>query len=294
VATLTPGGFALRFEDGGGHGHLLSARPRHHNEPALVEGQRLSYGYTLVDPALEEGTVAPAYRAALEAFRDGEKHVRLSPAARAQCALFARGTEEQIALLAAQSALDAELDEKSVVLPGGGAGEARTADASSGSGGSSSSGGGLVDSSLAETLFRLLLAGEAAWSKRADKLAKDFRVGEAQYAFLRIRAFAQLRDWAGLWAMANERKSPVGYRPFAEACILGGSNMEAKRYVMLKMTEYGERLEVLALLGPTGLPESIELARAQKDLAKLEELAELAVTPQTRDAVEKAIAAVAR
>ena len=233
-------------------------------------------------------------RAALEAFRDGEKHARLSPAARAQCAHFARSTEEQIALLSAQSALDAELDEKSFVLPGGGAGEAGTAGASSGSGGSSSSGGGLVDSSLAETLFRLLLAGEAAWSKRADKLAKDFRVGEAQYAFLRIRAFAQLRDWAGLWAMANERKSPVGYRPFAEACILGGSNMEAKRYVMLKMTEYGERLEVLALLGPTGLPESIELARAQKDLAKLEELAELAVTPQTRDAVEKAIAAVAR
>ena len=60
------------------------------------------------------------------------------------------------------------------------------------------------------------------------------------------------------------------------------------------MFEYSERLEVLALLGPTGLPESIELARAQKDLAKLEELAELAVTPQTRDAVEKAIAAVAR
>ena len=193
-------------------------------------------------------------------------------------------------MLAAQSALDAELDEKGVVLPGGGAGESSTAGAS----GSASCGGSLVDSSLAETLFRLLLAGEAAWSKRADKLAKDFRVSEAQYAFLRIRAFAQLRDWAGLWAMANERKSPVGYRPFAEACILGGSNMEAKRYVMLKMTEYGERLEVLALLGPTGLPESIELARAQKDLAKLEELAELAVTPQTRDAVEKAIAAVAR
>ena len=63
---------------------------------------------------------------------------------------------------------------------------------------------------------------------------------------------------------------------------------------MLKMTEYADRLEVLALLGPTGLLESIELARAQKDLAKLEELAQQAVTPQTREAAEKAIAAVAR
>ena len=68
AATLTPGGFALRFEDLSGHAHLLSARPRHHNEPAFVEGQALSFGYTLVDPAVDEAAAAPAYRAALEAF----------------------------------------------------------------------------------------------------------------------------------------------------------------------------------------------------------------------------------
>ena len=75
VATLTPGGFALRFEDGSGHTHALNARPRHHNEPALVEGQTLSFGYTLVDPALDEAALAPAYRATLEAFAAKEGNI---------------------------------------------------------------------------------------------------------------------------------------------------------------------------------------------------------------------------
>jgi len=75
VATLTPGGFALHFEDGSGHTHSLNARPRHHNEPALVEGQTLAFGYTLVDTALDEAAVAPAYRATLEAFAAKEGNI---------------------------------------------------------------------------------------------------------------------------------------------------------------------------------------------------------------------------
>ena len=121
-------------------------------------------------------------------------------------------------------------------------------------------------------------------------------MADSQYAFLRIRALAQLRDWPALWAMANEKKSPVGYRPFAEACIIGGSNVEAKRYVMLKMdkSEYDARMDLLAQLGSTGLLEQIELALKQKDLDRLQDLAEQCVTPATRDAIEKAIAAVSR
>ena len=141
-----------------------------------------------------------------------------------------------------------------------------------------------------------LLAGEPPLAKKADKLAKDFRVSDAQYAYLRVRALSQLRDWAGLWSMANEKRSPIGYRPFAEAAMLGGSNVEAKRYVMSKMQagEYSERMELLANMGSTGLLEMIELAKQQKDEERLQDLAQQCVTPATREACEKALAAVSR
>lgn len=252
----------------------------------LASGRFVDAGKTLVALAYSQTDLkdrVKGLRKAIECFKDGEKQSRISSAAKSNCSLFARVTEEQVALIISQNALEKELDEKNVTVE-------ETAGAAPGS-------SPLLDTPLAETIFKLLLIGESSWYKKADKLAKDFKMSDSQYAFLRIRAFAQLRDWPGMWAMANEKKSPVGYRPFAEACILGGSNVEAKKYVMQKMSgssEYVDRMDILSQLKGTGLIEMIELAKGAKDLERLEDLQQQCNTPASKEAIEKALAAVTR
>ena len=251
----------------------------------LASGRFADAGKTLVALAYSYSDLkerVKGLRKAMECFKDGEKQSR-SVSSKNTCSLFARVTEEQIALIISQNALEKELDEKDVSIE-------ETVGAAPGS-------SPLLDTPLAETIFKLLLIGESSWSKKADKLAKDFKMSDSQYAFLRIRAFAQLRDWPTLWAMANEKKSPVGYRPFAEACILGGSNVEAKKYVMQKMSgssEYNDRMEILSQLKGTGLIEMIELAKGAKDLERLEDLQQQCNTPASKEALEKAISALTR
>lgn len=252
----------------------------------LASGRYVDAGKTLVMQAYAQTDLkdrVKGLRKAIECFKDGEKQSRLSSAVKNSCSLFARVAEEQVALIISQNALEKELDEKNVSVE-------ETAGALPGS-------SPLLDTPLAETIFKLLLIGEASWSKKADKLAKDFKMSDSQYAYLRIRAFAQLRDWPGMWAMANEKKSPVGYRPFAEACILGGSNVEAKKYVMQKMSgssEYADRMDILSQLKGTGLLEMIDLAKGAKDLDRLEDLQQQCNTPASKEAIEKAIAALSR
>ena len=54
------------------------------------------------------------------------------------------------------------------------------------------------------------------------------------------------RDWEGLLKFASERRPPVGYRPFVEACAEAGAVEEAAKYVA-KISDPHEREEVSVL-----------------------------------------------
>ncbi|MDP2435525.1 MAG: hypothetical protein Q8P67_07265 [archaeon] len=86
----------------------------------------------------------------------------------------------------------------------------------------------LVDCSLSETLYRLIALD---YVKRADKLRSDFKVPDSRYWWVKIRGLAAAKNWEELAALAKEKKSPIGYRPFVEVCIKAGANGEALRYV---------------------------------------------------------------
>jgi len=67
AATLSPGGFLLRFRDADGRQHVLDARELRLAPSPLVSGHSLGYSYTLVDPSLDEAAVLDGYRAVLTA-----------------------------------------------------------------------------------------------------------------------------------------------------------------------------------------------------------------------------------
>ena len=58
-----------------------------------------------------------------------------------------------------------------------------------------------------------------------------------RYWLLKIRALAEAGFWQVLEAFAKEKKSPVGYRPFVEACLRYGTAEQARPF----LPKVGER-----------------------------------------------------
>lgn len=58
-----------------------------------------------------------------------------------------------------------------------------------------------------------------------------------RYWLLKIRALAEAEFWQVLEAFAKEKKSPVGYRPFVEACLKYGTAEQARPF----LPKVGER-----------------------------------------------------
>lgn len=67
----------------------------------------------------------------------------------------------------------------------------------------------------------------------ADKIAKKFRIPEKRLWHIKVKAFADSKQWSNLRILADSKsKSPIGYKPFARAVIRGKQNVnEVRRYV---------------------------------------------------------------
>jgi vacuolar protein sorting-associated protein 16 len=149
-----------------------------------------------------------------------------------------------------------------------------------------------VGLSVADTLRGLVVSGE---NKRALQFKTDCKIPDMLFWYTKLRALAEAGDWAGLWTFANEKKSPVGYRPFVDACVsLGGrqGSLEARRYAA-KIPEYEEKVDLLVTLG--AFSDAAELAVKQKDGARLQFMLETGgsrLTPPAVELIEKGLAAL--
>jgi vacuolar protein sorting-associated protein 16 len=79
----------------------------------------------------------------------------------------------------------------------------------------------------------------------ADKIAKKFRMPEKRSWHIKIKAFADSNQWSNLRLLADSKKSPVGYKPFARAVIKGKQSVsEIIRYID-RVTFPEERYDLL-------------------------------------------------
>lgn len=117
-------------------------------------------------------------------------------------------------------------------------------------------------------------------------MARDFKVPDAAYYYVKIRALAAARDWAGMAAFAAEKRPPIGFKPFAEAAAANGATIEAKKYA-LKVADYDERVDLLLALG--GWTEAAEAAGKAKDAVRLQLIVEGAPTAAAKDLAEKSL-----
>jgi vacuolar protein sorting-associated protein 16 len=72
-----------------------------------------------------------------------------------------------------------------------------------------------------ENIYILSVEHEAEvmrWNQEASKLIKQFKVSDKMVWHIRINCYCKYGQWDYLWKLANEKRSPIGYKPFALAC----------------------------------------------------------------------------
>lgn len=114
-----------------------------------------------------------------------------------------------------------------------------------------------VGLSVSDTIYHCLLTG----NKQSKRVKKEFQVSDKKYWWIKIAALSKLGKWNKLEKF-SKKKSPVGYRPFVEACLQQKNTVEALKYIP-RVSDTWERVELYVEL--QCFKEAIETAFAQKD-----------------------------
>merc|ERR1712137_1152682 len=85
-----------------------------------------------------------------------------------------------------------------------------------------------VGMSVSDTLFHLFVLGA---TKQARNVRETFTVPDNRFWWIKIRALASIPNWEALHAFSKDKKSPIGYAPFAEVCLEKDEIEEAVKYI---------------------------------------------------------------
>ncbi|CAM9293597.1 unnamed protein product [Phaeothamnion confervicola] len=141
-----------------------------------------------------------------------------------------------------------------------------------------------VDMSLADTLYHVVsvaatrdapaTATAAALMPEAARLQRKFRVPDKRFWNIKVRALAAAGQWEQLRRFAAEKKSPVGYGPFARACIAHHQPAEDTEQYIDKIPAAEERYELY--LEIRSWEKAAEAALKLKDPRRMAEVRKLA------------------
>ncbi|XP_057955473.1 protein VACUOLELESS1 [Malania oleifera] len=116
-----------------------------------------------------------------------------------------------------------------------------------------------VDSSISDTIRTCIVLGN---HRAAMKVKTEFKVSEKRWYWLKVFALATIRDWDALEKFSKEKRPPIGFRPFVEACIDADEKGEALKYIP-KLADPRERAESYARIGMA--KEAADAASQAKD-----------------------------
>ncbi|RYR35519.1 hypothetical protein Ahy_A10g050670 isoform B [Arachis hypogaea] len=116
-----------------------------------------------------------------------------------------------------------------------------------------------VDSSISDTIRTCIVLGN---HRAAMRVKTEFKVSEKRWYWLKVFALATIKDWVALEKFSKEKRPPIGYRPFVEACIEADEKAEAIKYIP-KLADPRERAESYARIGL--VKEAADAASQAKD-----------------------------
>jgi len=140
-------------------------------------------------------------------------------------------------------------------------------------------GGEFINSSLCSTIYRVILLGN---HKRATKIRSEFKVSDKKFWWLKIRALSEKGEWQELDKFSKEKKSPIGYRPFADVCLQKGEVKEAVKYIA-KITLPAEKAEYYMRV--SYWQEAVKVAQEAKSEEIMNEIKSRCTDPRILDQI---------
>ncbi|KAK8732371.1 hypothetical protein OTU49_007058, partial [Cherax quadricarinatus] len=122
-----------------------------------------------------------------------------------------------------------------------------------------------ANKSLHDTVHQLLLDGQI---KEAEKVRAEFKIPERRYWWLRVIAHAQAGHWEELANFSKNKKNPIGFESFVDACLKNGNKTEAHKYALKVKDE--NKVTYLTKCGL--LEEAVKVAQEQRSSTGLTEV----------------------
>lgn len=97
--------------------------------------------------------------------------------------------------------------------------------------------------------------------KLAEKLRLEYKVPDRRFWWLRLKALAELEEWAEMEKFSKLKKSPIGYEPFVDICLEYGNRYEAQKYI----ARISDELKVKYYVKVNMLEQAAQVAFEQKD-----------------------------
>mmetsp|Transcript_15400 Transcript_15400/g.23213 ORF Transcript_15400/g.23213 Transcript_15400/m.23213 type:complete len:848 (-) Transcript_15400:170-2713(-) len=156
------------------------------------------------------------------------------------------------------------------------------------------SGRDFLDLSLSETLYNIFLLSvenpseSQRWNQESAKIIKKFKVSEKMVWSLKVQCYSRTGQWEYLSRLAAEKKSPIGYKPFAVACKKNNQpESEIDKYVE-RISSMEERFDVYVELSMW--KRAVDVAYRMKDLPRMQEIMRICRDPQLERQIADMIA----
>jgi vacuolar protein sorting-associated protein 16 len=125
----------------------------------------------------------------------------------------------------------------------------------------------------------------------ADKIAKKFRVSEKRLWHIKVKAFADSEQWSNLRILADSKKSPIGYKPFARVAIRGKQSIEEVMRYIDRVTVPEERYDLFCEAG--FWKNALEEAARMRDVGRLLSVKTLCNSPELQLQADQMMARLA-
>jgi len=125
----------------------------------------------------------------------------------------------------------------------------------------------------------------------AAKLCRKFRMSDKRFWHIRVKAFAESDQWSNLRSMVENRKPPIGYKPFARAAIKGKRpETEIMRYID-PITTPEEKYDLLC--EASMWKEALAIAESLKDMRRVLNVKSLCNNPSLQLKAEEVMGRLA-
>lgn len=124
----------------------------------------------------------------------------------------------------------------------------------------------VIGKSATDTVASLLKLSQIS---QAQKLSNKLGISERHFWWLRLRSLVDRREFDAMWDLGQQKKSPIGYRPFYDACYESGSMEYAAKFVEL-ITDASTEEKVKMYIKTKHINKARELATKSKNPQILE------------------------